>query len=367
MPPVERPTIASLAQLPGPFAKNLVWRAAYSRWPAAISRDLSPGYTLLIPVPGDLPVFVRLAIANIAAQNPAQRREILVIPDRPSPAMAEAFWASKAETGIRDLRLVALPPVSQVFARLAGFDGATNYFLQVHAGVTESATTYALLHDADLFLTDAGFLARHYQRCAEQGLACLGVSPAWDDWLREHGLDHVVATWEMMFDVRWMRWFPPWRHRSHFAWVDSQWHGFDVTLYTQAKTAPHLCELHPRADASFIHFNWVISGYRQFQRSRGRPMQDVNFTMLLIRLLVDALDGRLKDVARVPIDVPPADDLARGLTDPSQRVTYRGDRPAANYAAFRDKVRRLYQGPLFHEAAVDAIENRLAPFDAAFG
>lgn len=367
MPPPERPHIGSFAQLPGPLAKNAVWRAAYSQWRLDSPRDLSPGYTVLMPVPADLPVFVRLAIANVAAQDASRRREILIIPDKRGSAIVEAVAASKAETGLSDVRLIALSPLSRAFGRLARSDPATNYFLQLHAGVTESATTHALLHDADLFLTDADFLARHYQRCAERGLACLGVSPAWDDWLREHPFSHVVATWEMMFDVRWMRWFAPWRHRAHFGWLDGQWHGCDVTLCTQAKTAPHLCELHPAAGASFVHFNWVIGTYRHFQRSAAGPMHDSRFNLLLIRLLVDALDGRGSSVRGVPLDVPPADELARGLTDPSQRVTYGGAGTAANYAFFREKIRRLYDGPLFDDAAIDAIEHRLGPFDAAFG
>jgi hypothetical protein len=365
MPAVERPSLTCATKVAGPVAKNVLWRVAFRQWPAGIARELSPGYTLLMPVPGDMPVFVRLALANVAAQERGERAEILVIPDGPSPGMAEAVAASAAETGLRDVRLIELSPVSRTLSQVARSDPATNYFLQLHAGVTETATTHALLHDADLFLTDAGFLARHHRRCVERGLACLGVSPAWDDWLREHGFGHVVATWELMFDVRWMRWFAPWRHRSHFAWVDGQWHGFDVTLCTQAKTAPRLCELHPNAEESFVHFNWVIGGYRKFQASHGEPVEDTGFNLLLIRLMLDALDGRLRSVPRASVDVPPADELARGLTDPSRQVTYRGPEPAANYGPFRERIRRLYQAPLFDDAAVETIEERLSPFDAA--
>jgi hypothetical protein len=365
MLPDERPSLASSAKVVGPLAKNMVWRAAFGRWPARSARELSPGYTLLMPLPGDMPVFARLALANVAAQDRGERAEILVIPDGPSPGMAKAVAACAAETGLGDVRVIELPPVSRALGQVARSDPATNYFLQLHAGVSETATTHALLHDADLFLTNAGFLARHHRRCAERGLACLGVSPAWDDWLREHGLGHVVATWELMFDVRWMRSFAPWRHRSHFAWVDGQWHGFDVTLCTQAKTVSHLCEVHPSAEDSFVHFNWVIGGYRRFQGSHGQPVEDTGFNLLLIRLMIDALDGRLHGVRPTSVDVPPADELARGLTDPSRQVTYRGAEPAANYGPFREKIRRLYRAPLFDDAAVEAIEQHLSPFDAA--
>jgi hypothetical protein len=344
-----------------------LWRAAYRRWePATTDAELVPGYSLLMPVPSDLPVFLRLALANVAAQDPTGRAEILVIPDRPSAAIARAFDACKAELGVADLRLVELNAMGRALGRLSS-DPGTNHFLQLHAGVTETATAHALLHDADLFLTDQHFLARHYRRCAERGLACLGVSPAWDDWLRDHGFGHVVATWELMFDVRWMRSIPPWRHRWHHERVHGEWHGFDLTLYSQARTSPERCELDPGADDSFVHFNWVISAYRNFQRSRGRPMEDDRFTMLLIRLLTDALDhGRNGSQSRT-IDVPDVAELTRGLTDPSQRVTYCADETRANYAAFRDKVSHLYRAPLFDDRAVEVIEERLAAFDTAFG
>jgi hypothetical protein len=268
---------------------------------------------------------------------------------------------------VRNLRVVDLPPAAHALRGLSGAKPGTNYFLQVHAGVCETTTTHALLHDADLFLVDGDFLARHHRRCADRGLACLGVSQAWDDWLRDHGLTHVVATWELMFDVRWVRSFSPWRHRWHSTWCDREWHGFDVTLYPQAKTAPELCELHPDAEGSFVHFNWVIGVYRNFQRSRGEPMEDDRFTMLLIRLLTDALDHGWRSGPQAAIDVPGIDDLARGLTDASRPVTYRDDRTAENYAPFRGRVRRLYDAPLFDDRAVEIIEQRLSAFDAAFG
>jgi hypothetical protein len=350
----------------GRIPAEVVWRAAYRRWARPAVDELSPGYTVLMPVPSDLPVFLRLALANVTAQDATGRAEILVIPDRPNTSIAAAFQACRAESGADDLRLVELPRVGRTLGRLSRAKPGTNYFLQVHAGVTAVTTTHAVLHDADLFLTDGHFLARHHRRCAERGLACLGVSPAWDDWLREHAYDHVVATWELMFDVRWMRSFQPWRHRWHSGWLDGQWHGFDVTLYPQARTRPDLCELHPDAEGSLVHFNWVIGVYRNFQRSHGRPMEDDRFTMLLIRLLTDALEPA-RGGPPVAIDVPGADELVRGLTDPSRPVTYRDEQTGANYAAFRARLRRLYHAPLFDERAVEVIEQRLTSFDAAFG
>jgi hypothetical protein len=360
-----RPTFAASAAFAAPILKNVAWRAMYRQWPRRAPRRLEPGYTVILPVPGDLPVFFRLALANVIAQDSTDRAGVVVVPDRPSRAIRAEFEARSAEMRAHRVRLTELPAKSRLMGHLTRGDPATNYFLQLHAAAAGTSTTHALLHDADLFLTDRGFLARHYRRCAERGLACLGVSAAWDDWLRDHGCDHVVATWELMFDMRWLRWFRPWRHRSHFAWKDSEWHGFDVMLATQAKTPPSLCELHPDAEDSFIHFNWVIGEYRHFQRSDERSTEDSRFVILLIRLLVDALGSQ--DGADSAPDVPDVEQLARGLSDGSQRVTYVGPEAAGNYADFQRAVRRLYDAPLFHERAAERIERALAPFDAALG
>jgi hypothetical protein len=366
MPARERHSFMAAARHAGEIPRSIAWRAAYRRWPRTAVPQLSPGYTLLMPVPSDLPVFLRVALANVAAQDDTGCAEILVIPDRPNAPIAAAFESCKAETSARNLRLVELPNAARALGWLSGAKPSTYHFLQIHAGVTETTTTHALLHDADLFLTDADFLARHYQRCVERNLACLGVSPAWDDWLREHGFGHAVATWEMMFDIRWMRSFSPWRHLWHYAWLDGQWHGFDTTLYPQARTPPELCELHPDAEAGMVHFNWVIGVYRIFQRNGGRPMEDDRFTILLIRLLTDALDRGDRSAPPVAIDVPGVDDLVKGITDASRSVTYCEERTRTNYADFRERLRRLYRAPLFDDTAVELIEQRLKSFDAAF-
>src|SRR5262249_1132984 len=201
----------------------------------------------------------------------------------------------------------------------------SNHFLQVHAGTAAATTTHVLLHDADLFIEDPGFMARHYRRCADEGLACLGVSPAWDDWLREHGFGHVVATWELMMDTRWAREFAPWQPRNHRARLDGEEHAFDLTLYPQALTAPARCALHD-ATASLEHFNYVLGIYRNFQRARGAPFEDSGFQLLLIRLLSDALESAPGDV---PAASPPAGRRRVRSTTPVRRWSTRPRRPAS--------------------------------------
>ena len=48
--------------------KSAFWRIRFARWSSAPSGAVRPGYTLLLPVPGDLPVFLELALAVCRTQ-----------------------------------------------------------------------------------------------------------------------------------------------------------------------------------------------------------------------------------------------------------------------------------------------------------
>jgi hypothetical protein len=343
-------------------ARQLPWRLAYASWPDRPAAP-TPGYTLILPVPADLPVFARLAIANTLAQDPEGRVETIVVPDARSAEIHRVAGAAAAEFGTEQVRVVDIAPGGRRVQERATPSPHNNHWLQFATGAAAMTTTHGLIHDADLFITDSAFLARHYQRCAADGLACLGVSPAWDDWLREHGLDHVVATWELMFSAEWARSFAPWEHKSRPAWVDGEWHIFDNCLATQSRTAPSRIGLN-EDDESFVHFNWVIGVYRHFQNHPGDSVEDRRFVLLLIRLLVDALSEQ--GATEEPIDVPSLDDLAGGIGRADRRVTYASDDTAAGFSAFRERLDRVLSGPLVESGAADRIRERLAPFERAF-
>lgn len=346
----------------GQTVKNLLWRAAYRRWPAV--DEVTPGYTLVLPVPADLPVFLYLGLATAAYQDRTGRVETIVVPDHMTPEFAAAFESARREFDVGPIRLVPVGRRGRLLQRIARNDPNKNHFLQVHAGTATARTSHALLHDADLFIQDAGFLARHYRRCADERLACLGVSPVWDDWLREHGLQHVVATWELMVDLGWLRSFPPWQHRGHHAWLAGEWHGFDLTLYTQAITSPERSAVHDAGDG-FEHFNWVICTYRHFHRGGLRPYKDDRFVLLLIRLLADSLRPRDGSIWR-SADLPSIEQLARGISDPAQPITYRSESARRYYPEFRRKVERMLAGPVFDDAMADEMRSALRAFDLAF-
>jgi hypothetical protein len=341
--------------------KQALWQAAYPRWPRV--GPLRDGYTVLLPVPGDLPVFLHLAAAVVSAQDPDGRLETIVVPDQLTPSFERAFARIERRFEWGPLRLAPFRRVGRALQRGAD-NPATNYFLQLYHGAAHATTTHVLLHDADLFIDDPRFLAGHYRRCANLGLGGLGVSPVWDDYLRANGGEHLVATWELMLDARWLRSHAPWRHRPHArAWAGRE-HGFDVTLLPQIESPASGFGLNP-ATEGLLHFNYVFGTFRRFQR-RQEGMEDRRFLLLLIRLMADAFSDLADAGATDHPDLPPLSELVRGLTDGSARVTYRSPQSAQNYPDFRAKLDRLMRAPFMTERRRETIAEGLRPFDRAF-
>jgi hypothetical protein len=332
------------------------WQLTRSRWrPRPGPRR--PGYSLLVPVPGDLPVFLELALTVCGRLNAANRAETLVVPDRPTAAVEQVI-ARAAPTWAGPLRAIRPRAVDRWLMRRLG-NPHINHWLQWLNGAEQAAAGFALIHDADAFLFEADLFERQYRTCLERGLVCLGVNPVWDDWFAWNGL-RAAATWELLFDTDWARSFAPADHKGHVNTVNGRTHSFDNTIYPQCLTPPERVGVEPLA-GGFVHFNYVICTYRFFQAAKG-PCEDEHFRLLLIRLLIDAFDR-----SGWRYDLPPLAELVRGLTDARAPVTYRAAATAGHYSEFRGKLRTLMSDGLTAGRPGEVIRNGVAPFDRAFG
>lgn len=338
--------------------KSAIWKTLYSRWrsPAGEAR---PGYSLLLLIPGDLPVFLRIALAVCARQRGERLVETLVIPDRQPKGFAGLVDRFTADWPHRKPRIVSLGPIDRLVVERMR-NPHFNCWLQFVNGVNASRATHAVWHDADLFINDGGFLDEQHKLSTERGLACMGVSPVWDEWFRKRGLEHVTATWELMWENAWVRSFAPWMHRGHDGEFKGETHTFDITLLPQALTAPERVGRRERTE-SFVHFNYVISTYRWFQKSEG-PFDDSKFRLLLVRLLIEAFDD-----SGWEYEVPGLDELARGVGDRTRRVFYDGAEAEGAYGEFRGKLERLIALPMLTPRQAEVIRSGVAPFDRMFG
>lgn len=336
---------------------NFFWDTLYRRWRTP-ARTLTPGYTILLPVPGDLPVFAKLALSMCDRQELKHCAEILVIPDQPSGPFARVYESCCKRWPKLPLRLVTLPRFDRQVTRTLN-NPSKNHWLQLIAGIAESETTHVLFHDADLFVSEPSFIESHYQRCVDDDLDCLGVSKVWDPWYDENGYDHLTATWEMMTRVQWLRAYPPALHRGHKGTINGKEHVFDTTLRAQCVTPREGIGRHER-EFGFVHFNYVISTYRAFQNSKG-TFHDEDFRILLIRLLIDAFDD-----SDWPYDVPALSALVDGITNANAAVTCATEKSRSGYPGFRNKLEELLQAGLLSDEQVAGMRASVEPFDKAF-
>lgn len=349
---------AAVDRLPVSVDRGDYWRIRLARW-RSLRTAATPGYTLLVPVPGDIPVFLELALKVLARQAADERVETVVLPDRLTPTIRQIV--REAQPSWRGpLRLQPLPPPERWFLP-AMKSGSRNHGMQVVAGVEAAAGSHVVLHDADLFLLDAGLLDDQYRHCRDGQLACTGVSPVWDGWYATHGL-HLAATWEMVASTAWIRRFPPYRHIGHDAELFGETHTFDTTLYPQSVTEPSRIDVVDRHDG-FVHFNYVITSYRDFQRSTS-PYQDGDFRLLLIRLFVELFGEHSVGECEVP-------DLAAlqaGLTDDGLPVWYpQREARGEVYRDFRTRLGRALTGEYLGSDGRERAIAALAPFDRHYG
>jgi len=342
--------------------KSVFWKMFYSRWNAPVDQ-LEPGYTLLLMVPGDLPVFLRLAMEVCRRQDPAHLVETLVIPDKLSDGLMDRWRDLRREWPHGSIRLVQLGWLDRQLTNRRN-DPHINCWLQVIRGIEQARSTYALWHDADLFITNRSMLRDLYEHASANNMAFWGIdpqSPIFREWYYQRGIRHIVASYEMMMDVAWFRSFKPWEHRRHVV-IDGDVHQVDITYYSQVRTPPQRNGWKRRPDG-FIHFSYVIGTYRWFQQAfrKGQPFADKAFKLLLVRLLVDAFDS-----TDWPYEVPTAEVMAKGLTDASQPVTFLDEQNHEWYPRFRKKLAELLHCDVMDETRRLAVAERIRPFDKHF-
>lgn len=318
------------------------------------------GYTALLTVPHDLPVFLDIALTNIAAQNLEFLTEILVIPDQPSVEFRNLFENSINKYELPPVRLVEMNFLDKLVGRLNNTP-AWYHFLQLKNGTEAANTTHLLFHDADLFLAPGDFLKIRFQECEEQKLSALGVDLPPHRGGNNYVAEHMVATWEMMVSRKWLMRFKPIDHKSNFRKIAGNKARFDTTLWPQYQSDPAEFSLHAMNEHTYVHFGNIVTTYRKFLRAQ-KPYEDTRFRILLIRLLIDALENK----SSLNRYVPSIEDCITGISDKAKVVSYSTSKTASNYKDFRDQLQQLSGLNVLKESACDSIEKSISPFDSAF-
>lgn len=315
--------------------KPLFWRSRYAAWePRRRSSPVRRGYSVLVPVPGDIGVLTDVALDVLSRQDSTHRIETLVIPDMRSSDVNVAV-ERRAHNWDGPLRVVDLAAPERLLLPRLG-DPGKNHPAQLLRGISQARASHVIFHDADLFPLDEHLHERTWAVCDDPSVDVVGLEGPWDPWFNSHGRE-LAATWEMCCKVEWMRSFAPWRHFAHEAAVGNERHVFDTTFWPQWSTAQDRLRTIEASD-QYIHFNYVISTYRKFQHSAG-PFRDKSFRLLLLRMLID-----LFDTSGRPTPIPSMEDLVRGLDNPQARV-YFAVEDAAEFRAMASKLTTILEGP----------------------
>ncbi|MGH8626876.1 MAG: hypothetical protein ACREYC_16995 [Gammaproteobacteria bacterium] len=338
--------------------KPILFRALYGSWGVTDGKPHGSGYSALLPVPADLPVFLQIALKSLMTQDQEHLAEVLVLPDIPSQEFRAVF--EKLTEGISSsrIRLIEMSGKDMTVARLYKTPNVY-YFLQILNGIRNARSTHVLLHDADLFLFSRDFLRRHYEECLQRCVSVLGVDRRSITRLEE--CRHIVATWEMIATVEWAMRFKPHEHRGHRRLFRGRLMNFDSTLLPQFLTDPREIGINEEfGEDDYVHFNFVISVYRLFRKFRGR-FEDEHFKLLLIRSLIDALGD-----AGWTYSVPSMTELVNALDGKDDRVSYIESRTRKGYEIFRRNLERLRQSGILGAEAGDILKRQLIPFDERF-
>jgi hypothetical protein len=159
--------------------KGLVLRALFRRWKSR--RDFEDGYSILLPMPMDMPFLLRYALEGLRHLDTTHCKQIVVIPDGWGDDEGRGLRRVVESAGDPRIELVELRPAARVFIHQLkkSVGGAVNsaHWAMIVEGIDRSRCEYAFLHDA-FFIEDGG-LERQYRECRDRGMFTLGVQARW--------------------------------------------------------------------------------------------------------------------------------------------------------------------------------------------
>lgn len=339
------------------MVKSAIIRFGFSEWRNR-KRKTFNGYTLLVPVPGDLPVFTQIALNIIGQQNSKSLNEILVIPDFPSNEFREVFFGILKKTQHANIsRLVEMNRFQQLIGRLSG-SGNLFHFLQLINGIENSSSSYLIFHDADLFLPPGDFLFKRFELCSSKNLSVLGMDPRKKRYTE--GCQHFVATWEMVACYEWIYRFKPYQLRGMQQLnVNGKNITFDTTHLMQFLSDRKEIQ-HEKISSDFVHFNYVITTYRRFLKA-PKPYEDRWFKLLLIRLLVDSFES----IGWKYQELPTLNEFEAALNGEKfeSKLSCYSSESKAYYPIFRGNIDRLLNLGCFEKKTIVRMNDKIKPFD----
>lgn len=300
--------------------------------------ELQSGYSLLLPVPGDLPVFLKIALEGCNAQTPEGLIETLILPDRPSRQLENLLhiWAKRYV--VSPLRLLNAHPFEQVMASMHSIPLID---LQLTRGIQATQASYAMIHSVGEFAIAPDFRQSQY-------LASLGQRPSEPNKSTGNGLTGqttCLAPDQSVIEVQNFKRSPLWSTFNPMA----------------GRLQSNALGLVPAIARSVVRFSGLLPAYRHYQHTTG-SVEDGEFHLLLMRLLIDAYDQSGRSYY-----LPLIDDLIRGITDSTARITYGKAQTRQQYPHFRHKVQQILESGLLDPMKAAIMQDELSLFERVWG
>jgi hypothetical protein len=334
--------------------KNLIYENIYASW----NRSSAPhaGYSIVMPIPEDMPFLAHLAIEGLIHINRMNCVQYIVVGDGYGKHGSSGLARTLKENSKFKVDLCELPLLHRMIARRI----ACPHPVSIILGTSRASTDFVFLHDADAFFLNPDCIEKTFEYCELNAMNAIGVTARWDPFFQRIGYQ-IPGTWQMMFRTSWLRSHPPFRVFGRTMDTPHGTNTFDTMLYPQyldyASGKIGVMPVVPK----FVHFNGTIVTYRAWKRANGRQVVDELFRLVLLSILervVPSDDGRRL--------LPSTEELAYGLTDSSRPIRYDTLDCARNFGEFRSQMQELCESPVFAGERAEKIQSMLVPFDVHF-
>ncbi len=305
------------------LVKSIMWEWLYPSWGKSL-KGQSTGYSVVFPMPSDLPLFLGLAVDSLLSQDRGHLVEVIVVPDRSTRAFTEYACLELLrlkKAGIH-ASLVDMKSKEVIVRTCARNSPGANHFLQLYTGIRWSSGTAVLFHDADLLMLKKDFLEDHYQEFKQRKVSVLGLESA-RKIQRSDQIRNIAATWEMVSKRDWLTQFQPHMLRGgQRCHIDGIWRSFDTTICMQRMTNENEIGVRITEDieGTFAHVMYTISTYRIFQSHKKVEFEDKWLALIWLRLLIDAYHPH-----GLHYELPHFDEFILAAQGVSRRLKYSGE------------------------------------------
>lgn len=225
-----------------------------------------PGYTIIL---GNYAPLSEILLANfrlLAKQDMAHARQIIVVTDRPKHELS---------VPIEELARAAFPQLPLQFLyynRLerrifSAIGWAWTYCWKSWClAIAQTRTKYAIIHDMDAMLLRRDIFEERYRIISEGTHQYVGVGTYQGNGITHD--DQLVLTWEMIFDVEYMRQrFKPLDLFSHVCKLNGRTMDMDCFLWAQSRGGSRRVAAVSAND--MVHPSQVITQYTYLLNKAG--------------------------------------------------------------------------------------------------